>query len=84
MRLLFVHQNFPGQFKHLFKELKSRPGYELRALSLRETGPDSPQIIKYRSYLTAPPRTGLVSYDIAVKVARSTACTRAASYRYFF
>lgn len=38
MRLLVVHQNFPGQFGHLVKEWASRPGWVVRALG-RETAP---------------------------------------------
>lgn len=34
MKLLFVHQNFPGQFKHLAPALVAR-GHEVRSLSMR-------------------------------------------------
>lgn len=33
MKILFVHQNFPGQFKHLAPALRGR-GHELRALAV--------------------------------------------------
>lgn len=32
MKILFVHQNFPGQFLHLAPELERR-GHEVRALT---------------------------------------------------
>lgn len=36
MRILFVHQNFPGQFVHLAPALSRLPGYEVRALSINQ------------------------------------------------
>lgn len=36
MRVLFVHQNFPGQFKHLAPALAASPGVEVRSLAMRE------------------------------------------------
>lgn len=38
MRLLIVHQNFPGQFGHLARAWSARPGWEVRALA-RDTAP---------------------------------------------
>jgi Glycosyl transferase family 4 group len=38
MRLLVLHQNFPGQFGHLVKAWSQRPGWEVRALG-RDTAP---------------------------------------------
>ncbi len=38
MRLLVVHQNFPGQFGHLVRNWMTRPGWEVRALG-RDTCP---------------------------------------------
>ena len=32
MRLLFVHQNFPGQYPHLARHYASRPGHEVVAV----------------------------------------------------
>jgi glycosyltransferase involved in cell wall biosynthesis/DNA-binding CsgD family transcriptional regulator len=32
MRVLVIHQNFPGQFGHLVKAWSQRPGWEVRAL----------------------------------------------------
>src|SRR5665213_1408365 len=50
MRILVVHQNFPGQFGHLAKTWASRPGWEVRALG-RETAPgmaDFSGLVRYR------------------------------------
>lgn len=38
MRLLVIHQNFPGQFANLLKQWSQRPGWEVRGLG-RETAP---------------------------------------------
>ena len=38
MRILVIHQNFPGQFGHLVKAWAQRPGWDVRALG-RDTAP---------------------------------------------
>ncbi len=45
MRLLIVHQNFPGQFKHMAAEWASRPGWEVIGIG-RDTAPGLPQLEK--------------------------------------
>ncbi len=34
MRVLFVHQNFPGQYRHVAPALAARPGTEVVALGI--------------------------------------------------
>ncbi|MDR1853391.1 MAG: glycosyltransferase, partial [Azoarcus sp.] len=48
MKILFIHQNFPGQFRHLAAHLARLPGYEALAIG-RETAPNMPnsRIIRY-------------------------------------
>ena len=41
MKLLVVHQNFPGQFGHLVREWSRRPGWDVRGLG-RDTAPGLP------------------------------------------
>jgi glycosyltransferase involved in cell wall biosynthesis len=41
MRLLVLHQNFPGQFGHLVRAWSQRPGWDVRALG-RDTAPGLP------------------------------------------
>jgi glycosyltransferase involved in cell wall biosynthesis len=41
MRLLVIHQNFPGQFGHLVKVWSTRPGWDVRALG-RDFAPGLP------------------------------------------
>ena len=38
MRILVLHQNFPGQFGHMVKAWSQRPGWEVRAVG-RDTAP---------------------------------------------
>jgi glycosyltransferase involved in cell wall biosynthesis len=50
MRLLVIHQNFPGQFGHLVREWSRRPGWEVTALG-RDSAPGLPgfdRLIRYR------------------------------------
>lgn len=50
MRLLVIHQNFPGQFGHLVRAWAQRPDWDVRALG-RETAPGLPGfngLIRYR------------------------------------
>ena len=41
MRILFLHQNFPGQFRTLVQAWAARPGWQVRALG-RDTAPGLP------------------------------------------
>ena len=54
MRLLVVHQNFPGQFGHFVRAWASRPGWDVRGLG-RDTSPGLPGF------------SGLVRYSLARK-----------------
>ena len=48
MRVLFVHQNFPGQYKHLAPALAGRPGHEVVALTINECPPiPGVRVIRY-------------------------------------
>lgn len=50
MRLLVVHQNFPGQFGYLVKAWGQRPGWDVRGLA-RDTAPGLPgfdKLIRYK------------------------------------
>jgi len=43
MRLLLIHQNFPGQFKHMAAEWARRPGWDVIAIG-RDTAPGLPNL----------------------------------------
>ncbi|WP_372837652.1 glycosyltransferase [Phaeovulum sp.] len=48
MKILFVHQNFPGQFPHLAPALAAR-GHQVLALTAETNGRKSPvRVVKYR------------------------------------
>lgn len=51
MRILFIHQNFPGQFRHLVRVWSRLPGCEVAGLG-RDTAPGMPgvQWYKYRPH----------------------------------
>ena len=78
MKVLFVHQNFPGQFKHLAPALATR-GHEVRALSIR--GSDLPGVA-HRRYTVAAPRDPLAGAhplaEFDTKRLRGQACAAAA------
>lgn len=38
MKILFVHQNFPGQYLHLARHLGAQPGFEVVFLTQRQSG----------------------------------------------
>lgn len=83
MNYLFIHQNFPGQFKFLAPALV-RAGHRVVALSNRDFGPESPrwwQGVNTVAYSTArAPAVGVHPWlvDLEVKTIRAEACLRAA------
>lgn len=58
MRILFIHQNFPGQFRHIAAHLASQPGYELLAIG-RNTAPgmNGLRLIRYKPHRRPSPQT---------------------------
>jgi glycosyltransferase involved in cell wall biosynthesis len=57
MRVLVIHQNFPGQFGHLVKTWAQRPDWDVRALG-SESAPGLPGfdgLLRYRLARTATP-----------------------------
>ena len=80
MKILFIHQNFPGQFKHLAPALAAR-GDECTALTLKVKEPLDWKGVRVLPY-TLPERTGQNLHpwliDLDTKVTRGEACWRAA------
>ncbi|MDR0563644.1 MAG: glycosyltransferase family 4 protein [Azoarcus sp.] len=51
MKILLIHQNFPGQFRRLAADMVRRPGFEVIAIG-RETAPgmDGVRLLRYRPH----------------------------------
>ncbi|MEM9911460.1 MAG: glycosyltransferase [Pseudomonadota bacterium] len=80
MKILFIHQNFPGQYKHLAPLLAKR-GHDCVALTLRVEKPTTWLGVRIVPY-ALPKRTGQNLHpwliDLDSKVTRAEACFRAA------
>jgi len=80
MNILFVHQNFPGQFKFLAPEL-AKHGHNVHALTLRTDISSLFPTVKVSSYsLSRSSSTTIHPWlsDLESKVIRGDACFRAA------
>ena len=80
MNILFIHQNFPGQFKHLAPAL-ARAGHNCVALTLRVKEPTKWQgmtVLPYAISRGAGQKTHPWLVDLNTKVVRAEACFRAA------
>ena len=80
MKILFIHQNFPGQFKNFAPALASR-GHEVVALTLRDVKPqywNGVEIVPYK--LTRNLSRDIHSWvkEIEIKIVRGAACLQAA------
>jgi glycosyltransferase involved in cell wall biosynthesis len=80
MNLLFLHQNFPAQFKHLAPALAQR-GHDVKALTLRPEAPAAWQgvdIVRYTPQRGNAPGIHPWVLDFESKVIRGEAVFRAA------
>lgn len=52
MRILFVHQNFPGQYLHIVQRLARQGGHQLVALGINPLDPERrlPEALNYFRY----------------------------------
>lgn len=81
MRLLFIHQNFPGQFKHLAPALAADPANEVVAFTMQKSPPPSWQGIRLIGYQATRGTTANVHpwvSDFETKTIRGEAAFRAA------
>ena len=81
MRILFVHQNFPGQFKHLAPTLAADPANEVVAFTMQKNAPAEWQGIRLVSYQPGRGSTANVHpwvSDFETKTIRGEAAFRAA------
>ncbi|MFM8525443.1 MAG: glycosyltransferase [Cyanobacteriota bacterium] len=80
MRLLFIHQNFPGQFKHLAPALVQQ-GHQVSALAWGDGAPslwEGVQVHRYRSTRGSSSTVHPWLTDLETKVIRAEACLQAA------
>ncbi|TCL00675.1 glycosyltransferase involved in cell wall biosynthesis [Shimia isoporae] len=80
MKILFIHQNFPGQFKHLAPALVER-GHEVVSLTLRVKEPGTWKGVRLVPYeLKRAPSKGLHPWlvDFETKLLRAESCFAAA------
>lgn len=80
MKLLFIHQNFPGQFKALAPALAAQ-GHEVRAMTMQKNPPAQWQGVRLHAYAASRGTTAGVHpwvSDFETKVIRGEACFRAA------
>lgn len=79
MKLLFIHQNFPGQYLHLAPALAAR-GHEVRALTM--ASPTRPlagvQTLRYGVQRGSSAGIHPLASDFETKVLRGEACAQAA------
>jgi glycosyltransferase involved in cell wall biosynthesis len=80
MKILFVHQNFLGQFRHLATELAREPGNQTVSLSIT---PPKFEVPGLRTATYKPARgqgrdTAPLALDFEAKVIRAEACANAA------
>ena len=81
MNILFIHQNFPGQFKHLAPAL-AQQGHRVVALTLRVNEPGKWQGVELVPYaIRRKPAKGLHPWlgDFETKLLRAESCFAAAS-----
>ncbi|SLN69093.1 GDP-mannose-dependent alpha-(1-2)-phosphatidylinositol mannosyltransferase [Roseovarius litorisediminis] len=80
MKILFIHQNFPGQYKHL-APLLAHKGHDCVALTLRVEKPVTWKNVRVLPY-ALPKRSGQNVHpwliDLDTKVTRAEACYHAA------
>ena len=77
MNVLFVHQNFPGQFKHLAPHL-ARAGHRVQALGIEGPGLPGIELRRYKPQRSTARQTHPWAQEFETKVIRGEACAAAA------
>ena len=77
MNLLFVHQNFPGQFKHLAPAL-ANAGHDVRALAIDGAGLPQVPMVRYPIGRGSTRDIHPLAADFETKLIRGDACAAAA------
>ncbi len=77
MKVLFVHQNFPGQFKHLAPALL-RAGHDVRAMAIGGAGLPQVPMVRYAVARGSTRDIHPLAADFETKLIRADACAAAA------
>ncbi len=77
MKLLFVHQNFPGQFKHLAPALVAA-GHDVRAMGIGGTGLPEIPMVRYQVARGSTRDIHPLAAEFETKLIRADACAGAA------
>ena len=77
MNVLFVHQNFPGQFKYLAPHL-AHAGHRVRALGIDGPGLPGVDLLRYKPQRATSKQTHPWAMEFETKVIRGEACAAAA------
>ena len=77
MKLLFVHQNFPGQFKHLAPALAAA-GHEVRAMAIGGAGLPQIPMVRYQIARGSTRDIHPLAAEFETKLIRADACAGAA------
>lgn len=78
MKILFVHQNFPGQFKHLASTL-GNGGHEVRSLAIKGSALQGAEVCNYPVSRGSTPNIHPWAGDFETKLIRGEACAAAAA-----
>lgn len=79
MKILFVHQNFPGQFNHVAQALVGRVDAEVIAMCMHDRPlPDQPRVVRYRAARGSSAGIHPWVADFETKVIRGDAAFRVA------
>jgi len=73
MKILFIHQNFPGQFKHLAQELLSL-GHEVRAIAINPGTSMGVGIELYQPLVSSSQNIHPLATEFETKIIRGQAC----------
>jgi glycosyltransferase involved in cell wall biosynthesis len=76
MKILFIHQNFPGQFKHLAPAL-SQLGHDVRALTMNDRRVPGIQSTKYSVKQSTSKTIFPLATDFETKLIRAEGCAQA-------
>jgi len=82
MRVLFVHQGFPGQYRHILRAMAAQPGHQLVGLGISPLTEALPEGVTYVRYGLSRGNGNDIHpwvMETEIKVIRGEACARAAS-----